>query len=265
MRWKLRGGVYEGMISARRVWDLKDAQPILTSVTFKLEDRVFPQVPENRHMTEWFSGEQLTVKHFWEVANGNRGGQLTDQELQTTGLAEKQLQAKVVMEPFLVSGKKNMSVKIRVVVVPGPMEKLKEVADKWKVNVQDISKLPCLALKIGTAKYTVVPMGIDEKENEGANLSTLPMIEVRTGADNFHYPSRKDIAKEIQAFMKDWQTANLLKPQSKKVLELLYQAEAREEGIQAFMPQAAWPSLLSEDEDGEAISGKKGQLVIGIH
>ena len=260
MRWRLVGGPTEVTCNPKRLWEMNaQVHGILTAVTFKLENCVFPTEPEGRHMTNWFGGEHLTLKHFWIMPDKTRGAQLTNDEVKDAGLENKTLMLKIVVEPHMKKNKRNMSVKLRTLAIPGNMDEAKAVANKWNVNVQDPTSMLTMALITGTERHFLIPMGIDEDQNDAAGLGILPLVEVRTNVENFHYPSRDEIAKEMQAFFRDWQLANVIKPTTKEPLETLLKAADKQVGELIAKPNGEWPQLwtpppplvASEDEQGK--------------
>lgn len=254
MRWKLAGGIHEVMINPKRMWAMNPGNSVLTTFTFKLENCVFPQQPESRHMTEWFGGELVTIKHFWKVQD-TMGAQLTNEEVIQAGLDSKKALLKVVLEPFMPGGRKKvMSVKLRVLAIPGDLESAKAAAEKWKVKVQDPAVMPALAALSDNHRYTVIPVAVDEKEGDGASLGVLPIVEVRTLDQNFNYPTRKEVALEMAAFFRDWQLANVVSHHTKDSMETIYKAPARHEGEIICKPAAVWPALVQLGESSE--SGK---------
>ena len=253
MRWRVNGGVYGVTCNTKRLWDTtQGANSMITAFTFKLSDCIFPAEPEGRHMTNWFTGESVTIKHFWAVADRSRGGQLTEDEIKQVGLDNKTASLKVIMEPFLQYRKKNMSVKLRVVAVPGDLDYIKVAANKWNVNVQDPSQLPTLALMNDKDRYTIIPLGLDELEGDDMGLGVISMVEVKTNVENFSFPSRDDMAKEQQAFFRDWQLANVVRHTANVTVEAVYKAQERMVGELAFKPRAEWPIIYSTQDPDEA-------------
>ena len=125
--------------------------------------------------------------------------------------------------------------------------------------------IPCLSCHFVIAGTQNTPnsldfaMGPEETGREGMNMGLLPVFEVTDVKNSYRYPSRKEVAKELETFLRDQAARNAV---SRKCLEDIWES-AEKPSTGGNWTYMKWPEMTEGDGRIPRVSTGKTNTVAG--
>ena len=138
------------------------------------------------------------------------------------------------------------------------------VTDNWDMT-EHAPGIPCLSCHFVIAGTQNTPnsldfaMGPEETGREGMNMGLLPVFEVTDVKNSYRYPSRKEVAKELETFLRDQAARNAV---SRKCLEDIWES-AEKPSTGGNWTYMKWPEMTEGDGRIPRVSTGKTNTVAG--